>query len=135
MDSQESQESQKEFNPTSPEDRSDLTAYNGWLKDGKARLDATATQGNLATNLVVEDEKMGGHWEIPLLGGIQVVDQNDLHFMTGVPADINIQSSDSPTNDGQTPSDVIKVSYHATDDETRKAEVDTSKEPVFVHNQ
>jgi hypothetical protein len=121
----------KNFDPTSKEARMDSARFLEWLQTAGAKLDASATHNNLATDLVVKDKERGGSWFFPLVGGIQVINSNDLKFMTRLPAMIGIEyrrkgevAQDNPEQ--------IEVRYTGIDDENRSSRVDTSEDPKFV---
>ncbi len=136
MTSPESPKSPKEFDPTSLEDRSNPVMFAEWLKSNHARLDATKSHGNIATELVVEDKEHNGYWRVSLHSGIDVVNENDYKFMTSMPAMIFVEPSNKYNGvDEQENPTVVKVSYTGVDDENRDVEINVTQEPEFVLNQ
>lgn len=79
-------------------------------------LSTEETRGNVATKIVVSDAR--GHWEVPLRGGIDVVNESDRRFIEQPGLDIvSVPGAEV---------DTIVVRYTGTDGNLRRAEVDVA---------
>ena len=86
-----------EFDPTTPTHEryrntslDEMRRFVSWLIEGGARLDASETQGSVATRLVVNDGERNGTWIIPLTKAIPLFDEADERLAAEQPADVGI---------------------------------------------
>jgi hypothetical protein len=86
-----------DFDPTAPShDRyrntshSEIDRFVAWLTENGARLDASETQGSVATRLVVNDSERNGRWIIPLIDVMPLFDEADERMAAEQPADVGI---------------------------------------------
>lgn len=92
-----------------------------WLNAVGAKLDATATMGNVATKLIAYDAERRGTWTISLRTGIDVVNDTDGYFMGRLTPLIVVETKSRPSSGFASEEGVpfIDVSWTGTDGETR----------------